>query len=139
MAARKATDSTAESIRAFGVVLERVESQMSAVLEAVATTRHELNAKLDASEARLSERISVLEQVVRQNSVDIRKNSEDILVLRGEVSDLRGEVSDLRGEVSDLRAEVARLRHDFDHREERGRMDALEARVAALETRLGVA
>jgi hypothetical protein len=124
MAARKATGSVAESIRAFGVVLERVESQMSAVLEAVATTRHELQTQINASEARLSERISVLEQVVRQNSEDIRKNSEDIVALRGE--------------VSDLRAEVARLRHDFDHREERGRMDALEARVAALETRLGV-
>jgi predicted RNase H-like nuclease (RuvC/YqgF family) len=98
-------------------VLERLESQMGAVLEAVTTSSQRLDAKIDALGAHLSERISVLEQVVRQNSDDIRKNSEDILALRNE---------------------VARLRHDFDHREERGRVDALEARVAALETRLGV-
>jgi len=98
-------------------VLERIESQMSAVVEAVTTSTQRLDAKIDAMGAQLSERISVLEQVVRQNSVDIRKNSEEIVALRNE---------------------VARLRHDFDHREERGRVDALEARVAALETRLGV-
>jgi len=123
MAARRTADakrapSGAESARAFGVVLERLESQMGAVLEAVTTSSQRLDAKIDALGAHLSERISVLEQVVRQNSDDIRKNSEDILALRNE---------------------VARLRHDFDHREERGRVDALEARVAALEARLGVA
>src|ERR1019366_7746303 len=103
--------SGAGSVRAFGAVLERIESQMGAVLEAVTSSSQRLDAKIDALEARLGERISVLEQVVRHNS-------EDILALRNE---------------------VARLRHDFDHREERGRMDPLEARVAALETRLGMA
>ena len=123
MGARRTTGarrapSGAESARAFGVVLERIESQMTAVVEAVTSATQRLDAKIDALGAHLSERISVLEQVVRQNSLDIRQNSEDILALRNE---------------------VALLRHDFDHREERGRVDALEARVAALEARLGVA
>jgi predicted RNase H-like nuclease (RuvC/YqgF family) len=91
-------------------VLERIESQMQAVLEAVTCSSEWLDAKIDAVEERLSRRISTLEQVVRQSSREVR----------------------------DLRDEVARLRHDFDHCEERGRMDALEARVAALESRLGV-
>jgi predicted RNase H-like nuclease (RuvC/YqgF family) len=116
MAARRTTGarrapSTAESIRGFGVVLERVESQMAAVLEAVTSSSDRLDARIDTLEARLSERIAALEQVVRAHSE----------------------------RISGLENEVARLRHDFDHREERGRMEALELRVAALETRLGVA
>ena len=108
----------AETVRGFGVVLERIEAQMGMVLEAVTSSSQRLDAKIDAPEARLSQRISDLEQVLRRNSEDIRQNS---------------------GDIRDLRDELARLRHDFDHREERGRMDALEARVTALEVRLGVA
>jgi len=100
----------AESVRAQGVLLEQLGSRMELVLEAVTGSEKRLDAKIDALEARLSERIVVLEQVVRRSSEDIRA----------------------------VREEVARLRYDFDHREERGRMDALEARVAALESRLGV-
>jgi hypothetical protein len=107
----------AESVRAQGVMLEQLGSRMELVLEAVTGSEKRLDAKIDALEARLSERISVLEQVVRRNSEDNRKSSEDIRALR---------------------EELARLRYDFNHREERGRMDALEARVAALESRLGV-
>lgn len=129
MAARRTTGARtpsagAEASRAFTVVLERIESQMATVIEAVTSSWQRLDAKIDGLEARLSERISVLEQVVRQNSLDIQKNSEDI----------RRNSEDIIA----LRNEVARLRHDFEHREERGRMDALELRVAALEARLGV-
>jgi polyhydroxyalkanoate synthesis regulator phasin len=91
-------------------VLERIESQMGVVLEAVNSSAQSLDAKIDALDARLSERISRLEDAVRQNSADIEA----------------------------LRSAVARLRHDFDHREGRGRIDALEARVAVLEGRLGL-
>ena len=136
MGARRTTGarrapSGAESARAFGVVLERIESQMTAVVEAVTSATQRLDAKIDALGAHLSERISVLEQVVRQNSLDIRQNSEDI---RKNSEDIGQNSEDILA----LRNEVALLRHDFDHREERGRVDALEARVAALETRLGV-
>jgi hypothetical protein len=64
---------------------------------------------------RLSQRIRVLEEVVRQNSADIRMNSVDI---------------------RDLRDEVARLRYDFDHRPELGKVAVLEGRVTALEQRV---
>jgi polyhydroxyalkanoate synthesis regulator phasin len=117
-ASRERAPSGATTARAFGVVLERIESQMAVVLEAVTGSAERLDAKIDGVEARLSERISRLEDVVRQNSTDIGA---------------------LRTDVNALRVEVARLRHDFDHREERGRIDALEARVAVLEGRLGVA
>jgi hypothetical protein len=123
--------STAEAIRGFGVVLERVESQMAAVLEAVARSSDRLDARIDTLEARLSERISALEQVVRAQS-------ERIVALENKVGALANEVAAMANEVAAMANEVARLRHDFDHREERGRMDALEVRVAALEARLGV-
>jgi hypothetical protein len=102
-------------LRAHGVVLEDIRSRMEMVVEAVTVTRTELKADLHALDSRLSERISILEDAVRENSRDIRKNSEDICTLR---------------------EQVAGLRHDFDHREEIGRLTGLEARVAAIETRL---
>lgn len=123
--------STAESIRALGVVLERIESQMIGVIEAVTSSSERLDAKIDGVESRLLQRITTLEEAVRENSVDIQKNSQDI---QRNSRDIQKNTEDIVA----LRNEVALLRHDFDHREERGRMDALEARVAALEARVGV-
>jgi hypothetical protein len=97
-------------LRAHGVVLEDIRSRMDLVVEAVTSTRADLKADLHALDVRLSERISVLEEAVRENSRDLRA----------------------------VREEVARLRYDFDHRQELGRVTALEARVSAIETRLGV-
>jgi len=136
MAAQRTTGavrppSVAASIRGFGVVLERMESQMSAVLEAVTSSSERLDTRIDALEARLSQRISALEDAVREHS-------ERISCLEREVAGLQEEVAGLQKEVAGLQKEVASLRHDFDHREERGRMDALEVRVAALEARLGL-
>jgi hypothetical protein len=107
--------STLEAVRAQSVLLEQLGSRMDVVLEAVNGSAQRLDTKIDAVEVRLSGRISVLEEVVRESSRDIRKHSQDI---------------------RDLREEVAGLRHDFDHREELGRVGALEARVSAIESRL---
>jgi hypothetical protein len=109
-------------LRAHGVVLEDIRSRMEMVVEAVTVTRTELKADLHALDSRLSERISILEGAVRENSRDIRKNSEEI----------RKNSED----ICTLREQVAGLRHDFDHREEIGRLTGLEARVTAIETRL---
>jgi hypothetical protein len=130
MASRRTTGEHLSN-HAIGVMFEQLQSQMAVVLEAVTSTGQSLRAEMAACEARLSARIAVLEQVVRQSSEDIRRNSEEI---RKNSEDIRA----LRDEVASLRAELTQLRHDFDHREERGRIDALERRVAALETRLGV-
>lgn len=131
--------SLAETMRAHGVILEDIRSQMAVVVESVTSTRTELKADIAALDRKLSERISVLEEVVRQNSKDIRKNSDDI---RKNSDDICKNSEDIRKNSQDIRAlreEVARLRHDFDHREERGRVGALEARVAAIEAHLGIA
>jgi DNA repair exonuclease SbcCD ATPase subunit len=115
----RATASAVEAaLRARDIVLERIESQMQVVVEAVTGMRVDIDAKLTALEARLSERIGVLEQVVRKNSEDIRKNSEDL---------------------QRVRAEVVELRRDFDRRSELARLGALEDRVARVEAKLGIA
>ena len=104
--------------RAHDVVLERIESQMQVVVEAVVGMQQQLDTRLTALESRLSDRIAILEQVVRQNSEDIRKNSENI---------------------RQLREEVALVRRDFERREELARVRTLEERVARMEAKLGIA
>lgn len=111
--------------RARDVLLERIESQMQVVVESVMTLSAQLDVKLTALESRLAERISTLEQVVRQNSLDIRKNSDEI----------RKNSDDIRA----VQIEVAQLRRDFDRRGELARMSALEERVARVEAKLGIA
>ena len=95
---------------------------MDQVLEAVNGTRQHLDEKIDSVDTRLTGRIDLLTEVVRENSRDIRKNSEDIR---------KNSV-----DICSLRETVTGLRHDFDHREEVGRVGALEARVSVIETRL---
>jgi hypothetical protein len=94
-----------------------LQPPMDVILEAVNGNAQRPDTKIDAAVARLSDRISLLEEVVRKHS---------------------GEIRALREEVASLRDEVTGLRHDFDHRQELGRVGALEARVSAIESRLAI-
>jgi len=136
---------TSEQIRALGVVMEDMRSQMALVVEATTSTRTELRAEMRDMRAELSERISVLESVVRQNSVDIQKNSVDIQKNSADIqknsADIQQNTTDIRQNSADilaLREQVAGLRHDFDHRTELGRVSSLETRVSMIESRLGI-
>jgi chromosome segregation ATPase len=136
---RSAAPRDDDAQRARDVVLERIESQLQVVAEAVTSLSAQLDSKLGALEERLSARISVLEAVVRKNSEDIRKNSEDI---RKNSDDIRKNSDDIRKNSDDIRAlhaEVAQLRRDFEHRAELAQMKALEERVARVEAKLGIA
>jgi hypothetical protein len=106
-----------DEIRGVGVMVERIDSNVRALAEALVSTRDELKRDISELDARLSERIGIIESVVRQNSVEIQKNSTDLRALT---------------------AEVARLRHDFEHRPERAQLASLEERVTALELRAGI-
>jgi predicted nucleic acid-binding Zn-ribbon protein len=103
-----------DNIRAVGVSVERVESHVRGLAEALTSTREQLERKIDGVEERLSARIAVLEEVVRKNSEDIRRNSEDIQLLQTE--------------VAGMRLQLAR----------REKLDDLDARVTTIEKRLGV-
>ncbi|WP_394827519.1 hypothetical protein [Pendulispora albinea] len=142
---REEMSSFREEMRFLGVRFEQLQSQVATMLEGMLAGFARLDAKIDAVEARLLERIGVLEEVVRQNSADIRQNSADI---RQNSADIRQNSDDIRQNAADIRRldqridslqeEVARLRHDFEHRKEHERFDVLERRVAALEARLGM-
>jgi hypothetical protein len=104
-----------EAAHAAGVRAERLESGFQGVLEAVTSMRQELGAEIRAVRTELSGKIEDLQDAVRTNSADIRQNSADIKAMR---------------------VDLTSFRHDFDHREERGRVTALEERVSAIETQL---
>jgi len=112
----------AETLHQHGVLLERLSSKVDAVIEGIAALTDHGTRSLGDLESKLSARIELLEQVVRQNSVDIQKNSADI----------RQNSADIQV----LRIDIAGLRYDFDRH--LGRADGLEERVAAVEQRLGI-
>src|SRR5450631_8996 len=95
------------------VLMEDMRSQFKVVVEMVQSTRVDLIAHFDRRFTKIEERLDALEFAVRKNSEDIRQNSEDIEAMR---------------------VELRQLRADFDRREERARIDALEKRVDKLES-----
>jgi hypothetical protein len=130
VATKKATtakrlDAVEETLHVHGVMLQQIQSQLQFVAEAVTGLSQKLDTKIDELEARLTARITLLEEVVRQNSRDIRKNSEDI----------RKNSEDIRV----AREEIAQLRRDFERRSELARVEALEQRLARVEAKLGLA
>jgi len=120
------TAALAEVIAHHNVLLEEMRSQFKVVVDLAITTRDkvtELSAKFDTLDARVSRielRLDALEFAVGKNSEDIRKNSDDI----------RKNSEDIEA----MRVEIRQLRADFDRREERARIDALEKRVDKLES-----
>jgi hypothetical protein len=121
-----------EIAHASGARSEKVESDMKAVLEAVNGMREAMDERFRAFDDRLAAQARDLRDVVRALSADVRENSADI---RQNSADIRQNSADIQA----LRVEVTGLRHDFDHREERGRVTALEERVSAIEPQLSTA
>jgi hypothetical protein len=121
-----------EAAHAAGVRVEQLESSVHVILEAVTGLGQELRGEMQALGTKLSGRIDNLEDAVRTNSADIRQNSADI---RTNSADILQNTADIKA----LRMELTGFRHDFDHREERGRVSALEQRVSAIETQLSTA
>ena len=127
-----------DDIRALGVVIERVDTNVRLLAESMTGMRTELKNDLAELEARLSVRITRLEDAVRTNSRDIRDLKTDVAVLKTDVAMLKTDVTALKTDMSDLRQEVAELRRDFERRDAT-RLTALEARVTELEKRTGIA
>src|ERR1700722_14407141 len=135
-----------EAAPAAGVRVEQLESSVHVILEAVTGLGHELRGEMQALGTKLSGKIEDLEDVVRTNSADIRQNSADIRTnsadIRQNSADILQNSADILQNTADikaLRVELTGFRHDFDHREERGRVSALEDRVSAIETQLSTA
>lgn len=130
-------------LRAIGVVVERIDANVRGLAEALVSTREELITNINDVERRLSERISMLEIVVREHSEQLRQQSallrEHSALLREHSELLREHSEQLHQqseEIRSLRVAVEGLRHDFDHRSEKAELAALERRVSALEARV---
>jgi hypothetical protein len=117
MAARKRKNGTTEGVAHTNVLLEQIRGDQRAMFEAMNAGFEGLRREMDTRFTRVDERLAILEAVVRQNSADIKR---------------------LATEIDELRAEIRGLRRDFDTREERERIAALEQRVAKLEQTLKV-
>ena len=115
MAARKKRTTDAEGVGYTNVLLEQIRAKQDAMYEAMIAMGAGIRRELRSQIAKVTARLDDLEAVVKQNSADIRA---------------------LRAEVAELRAEVRQLRHDFDNRDERAKIAALEARVTELERRV---
>lgn len=131
MATKKTTGAAAmkqvatEVASHFTAVVENIEQQNRAVMEAVLGMERRLTERMDLRFEKIELRLSALEFAVRKNSEDIRKNSEDI----------RKNSED----IAALQREVARLSTILGADRETNAIQALEARVAALEARIGSA
>lgn len=104
-------------------VLENIEQQNRATIEAVQALEHRLVERFDRRFDALEHRLAAVEFVVRQNSEDIRKNSEDI----------RKNSEDIVA----LQREVRRLGSILGADRDENAIAALERRVKALEDRVG--
>jgi hypothetical protein len=101
-------------VQGFASVSDRfdsVDARLTGLSDRIDSLDARLSGRIDSLEARLSGRIESLEAAVIHHSAEIRS----------------------------LRADLTAFRHDFDHREELGRLGALETRVTAIESKLGLA
>ncbi len=94
-----------DNIRAVGASVERVESHVRGLAEALTSTREQLERKIDSLEARLTARIALLEDVVRQSSKDIQ-------TLKLELIDMKLQLV-RREKLDELDARVAALEERF--------------------------
>ncbi len=118
MAAKKRTSSdNGDLAHGFAAIVERMEEQNRAVMEAVLLTRESLNRRMDDMEQRMTSEFDVVKFAIRKNSEDIqrlneavRKNSEDI---------------------QQLNESVGRVEDALDTKADAARVDELEQRISA--------
>jgi chromosome segregation ATPase len=121
-AASKKSADPGDTLAHMNVLLEDIRAQNRVTYEAVVSFRDELRAEMQEGFRALVERVRVLEEVVRQHTTELRE--------------VRADISTLKADVASLKDEMRRLRNDFDNREERAKLHALEQRVQRLEEQL---
>jgi hypothetical protein len=107
----------------MAAVLENIEQQNRATIEAVFAMERRLTDRFEQRFGAIELRLTALEIAVRKNSEDIRKNSEDI----------RKNSED----IAKLQLEVQRLAKILGADRDENAIQSLERRVSALEARLG--
>jgi len=126
---RGAPGRTAASRQA--ILLEAIQEQNRATIEAVFASKQELQRNMDETRRELTLRLGAVEAIVKKNSEDIRQNSEDI---RKNSEQIRLNTEELGRHSEELRRIAAMLERKSDQ----ASLIALEKRVTALEKRVGL-
>jgi methyl-accepting chemotaxis protein len=140
---RGAPGRTAASRQA--ILLEAIQEQNRATIEAVFASKQELQRNMDETRRELTLRLGAVEAIVKKNSEDIRQNSEDI---RQNSEDIRQNSEDIRKNSEQIRLnteelgrhseELRRIAAMLERKSDQASLIALEKRVTALEKRVGL-
>ena len=96
-----------EQSRYNAVLLEEVRSQMKAVIETVEVSNSQLNEKIDGVEQRLTDRIEVVEMVVKKNSGDIQS-------IKGNIQSINGDIQSIHKKLTGHDQRFDRLEQKMD-------------------------
>jgi outer membrane murein-binding lipoprotein Lpp len=133
----------------FELLLENIEQQNRATMEAVSAMGNQLRQEMREGFARLEARADVHEAILRQHSTDIQELKTDVQRLKTDVQELKTDVQRLKTDVQELKTDVQELKTDvqglkeavrrievkLDGKADVSQVRALEARVTALEGR----
>ena len=81
------------------VLLEEVRSQMNTVIETMEVNHTQLNEKIDGVEMRLTDRIEIVETVVKRNSAKLQEHDQRFDRLETDVKEIKAKLDDVAGKV----------------------------------------
>lgn len=148
----RAQSPTATAAGRFTVLLEQIQEQNRATIEAVHSLDQKMMRRFEETDERNERRFQALmaavqlnSELIRTNTEAIRKNSEDIrrntevLSRHGdELSRLSGAVESMGGELKLLARRVERLEEVLGLKADAALVANLDARIRRLEERLGL-
>jgi hypothetical protein len=108
------------------ILLEAIQEQNRATIEAVFASKQELEQRMDEMRRELTLRLEVVQAIVKKNSEDILQNTEGI---RKNSEDIRNNSEDIRKNSEDIRKNSEQIRLNT---EELGRHSEELRRIAAM-------
>ena len=140
---RGAPGRTAASRQA--ILLEAIQEQNRATIEAVFASKQELVQRMDEMRRELTLRLEVVEAIVKKNSEDILQNTEGIRKntegIRKNSEDIRKNSEQIRLNTEELgrhSEELRRIAAMLEKKSDQASLIALEKRVTALEKHVGL-
>jgi len=147
---RGAPGRTAASRQA--ILLEAIQEQNRATIEAVFASKQELVQRMDEMRRELTLRLEVVEAIVKKNGEDILQNTEGIRKntegIRKNSEDIRKNSEDIRKNSEQIRLnteelarhseELRRIAAMLERKSDQASLIALEKRVTALEKHVGL-
>ncbi len=85
-----------EACRAHDVLLEQIDSKMTAIVEVATSTKTELRAEIAAMEQRLGDRVTRVEEAITSHSSQIRRLEDAITTHTAQLRHLRHDLEEMR-------------------------------------------